>query len=90
MEAKISDNLNKLKSKNIYWSDITEAKDEDDDVNIKKEIVWTDNDYDEMYSTTQKKFMVSGTPTMIKVAKGEKTINAFIGVDEILEELNID
>lgn len=90
LESKMSDKLNKLKSKNIYWSDITDAKDEDDDVNTKKEIVWTDNEYDETYSTTQKKFMVSGTPTMIKITKSEKTIDVFIGVDKILEELGID
>lgn len=90
LESKMSSNLNKLKKKNIYWSDITEAKNEDDeDSNRKKEIVWTDEDYDEYYSTTKKEFMVSGTPTMIRITKGEKNIRVYIGVDKIVEELGV-
>jgi thioredoxin-related protein len=90
LESDMSDALSKVQKKNIYWSDITDAKDEtDDDAKVNKEITWTEEEYDTTYSTKQKDFMVSGTPTMVKVTKGKKDVEVFIGTDVILNELGL-
>lgn len=91
-EAHMFENLEAIKKKNIYFADITEAKEESDKgVSKKKDIFWAEeSDEREVYTTTKNDLAISGTPTMIKVSKGKKDIMVCVGLDAIEAELGID
>lgn len=91
-EAHMFEKLEVIKKKNIYFADITEAKEESDKGGSKKEeILWAEeSDEREVYTTTKNDLAISGTPTMIKVSKGKKDIMVCVGLDAIEGELGID
>lgn len=91
-EAHMFEKLEAIKKKNIYFADITEAKEESDKwVSKKEDILWTEeSDEREVYTTTKNDLAISGTPTMIKVSKGKKDIMVYVGLDAIEGELGID
>ena len=84
--------LEVIKKKNIYFADITEAKEESDKGGSKKEeILWAEeSDEREVYTTTKNDLAISGTPTIIKVSKDKKDIMVYVGLDAIEGELGID
>lgn len=91
-EAHMFEKLEAIKKKNIYFADITEAKEESDKgVSKKEDILWAEeSDEREVYTTTKNDLAISGTPTMIKVSKGKKDIMVYVGLDAIEAELGID
>lgn len=91
-ESHMFEKLEAIKKKNIYFADITEAKEESDKgVSKKEDILWAEeSDEREVYTTTKNDLAISGTPTMIKVSKGKKDIMVYVGLDAIEGELGID
>lgn len=91
-EAHMFDKLEAIKKKNLYFADITKAKEESDKgVSKKKDILWAEeSDEREVYTTTKNDLAISGTPTMIKVSKDKKDIMVYVGLDAIEVELGIN
>lgn len=91
-EAHMFEKLETIKKKNIYFANITEAKEESNKgASKKKDILWAEeSDEREVYTTTKNDLAITGTPTMVKVSKDKKDIMVYVGLDAIEAELGID
>lgn len=75
----------------LYWCNVETAGDVKKKSDIKKKILWTDDKTDDSkYSISKDKFVISGTPTLVKISKGNKNLEVFVGADEIKKELNVE